>query len=343
MKVDVFGYISTIDEAGTAAQAAERSGFDGWWAPETHADAFLSCAIAAERTDAIELGTGIAVAFARNPMTVALQANDLQALSGGRFLLGLGSQIKPHITRRYSMPWSHPAARMREFILAIRAIWETWATDAPLDFQGEFYSHTLMTPFFNPGPNPHGNPKIVLAAVGPLMTEAAGEVADGLLCHGFCTERYLREVTMPALERGAAKSGRDMRDLEITAPGFIVARDGEEEIAAGVDFVRQQIGFYGSTPAYRPVLEAHGWGELQGELHALTKRGAWGDLAEVVDEDVLGAFAVIGTPEEAAAEVRRRYGDLATRVTLPLSEDIEPARRRSLLDSLRTPASGATV
>jgi probable F420-dependent oxidoreductase len=341
MKVDVFGYIAAIDEAGAAAGVAERGGYDGWWAPETHADAFLSCAVAAERTAAIEVGTGIAVAFARNPMTVAQQANDLQAFSGGRFLLGLGSQIKPHITRRYSMEWSHPAARMREFILAIRAIWQTWATDVPLDFQGEFYSHTLMTPFFNPGPNPHGNPKIVLAAVGPLMTEAAGEVADGLLCHGFCTERYLREVTMPALERGAAKSGRDMGDFEITAPGFIVARDGEQEIAAGVDFVRQQIGFYGSTPAYRPVLEAHGRGELQEKLHALTKRGAWSELAEVIDDDVLHAFAVIGTPEEAVAEVLRRYGDLATRVTLPLSEDIDPARRSSLLEALRTPTSRA--
>jgi probable F420-dependent oxidoreductase len=341
VKIDVFGYVATIDDAGTAAQAAERSGYDGWWAPETQADTFLSCGVAAERTANIELGTGIAVAFARNPMTVAMQANDLQALSGGRFLLGLGSQIKPHITRRYSMPWSHPAARMREFILAIRAIWDTWATDAPLNFQGEFYSHTLMTPFFDPGPNPHGNPKIVLAAVGPLMTEVAGEVADGLLCHGFCTERYLREVTMPALARGAAKSGRDMGEFEITAPGFVVARDGEEEIAAGVDFVRQQIGFYGSTPAYRPVLEAHGWGDLQGELHALTKRGAWSDLANAIDADVLQAFAVIGTPEEAVAEVRRRFGDIATRATLPLCEGIDPSRRRSLLDSLRAdPADG---
>ncbi len=175
------------------------------------------------------------------------------------------------------------------------------------------------------------------------MTEAAGEVADGLLCHGFCTERYLREVTMPSLERGAAKAGRDLRDFEITAPGFIVARDGEQEIAAGVDFVRQQIGFYGSTPAYRPVLEAHGWGELQGELHALTKRGAWSELADLIDQDVLDAFAVIGTPEEAAAEVRRRYGDIATRVTLPLTDEIDPVRRSSLFESLRTPAPGAVV
>jgi probable F420-dependent oxidoreductase len=338
MKVDALGYISAVGAAGSAAQMAERAGYDGWWAPETQADPFISCAVASERTDGIEIGTGIAVAFARNPMTVAQQANDLQALSGGRFLLGVGSQIKPHITRRYSMPWSHPAPRMREFILAIRAIWHTWATDAPLDFQGEFYSHTLMTPFFNPGPNPHGNPKIVLAAVGPLMTEAAGEVADGLLCHGFCTERYLREMTLPALERGAAKSGRDLDDFEITAPGFIVAGDSEEQIAAGVDFVRQQIGFYGSTPAYRPVLETHGWGSLQDELHALTKRGAWNELADVIDNEMLHTFAIIGTPEEAVAEIKRRYGGIATRVTLPLPDDTDPARRRSLLETLRAAA-----
>ena len=278
MKVDTGIMASGLDDIAERAKELEAIGYDGLITAETGSDPFLPLVIAAEHTERIQLGTGIAVAFARTPMLTAYTANDLQRHSHGRFFLGLGSQIKPHIERRFSMPWSHPAARMREFILAIRAIWETWATDAPLDFEGEFYSHTLMTPFFNPGPNPHGNPKIVLAAVGPLMTQAAGEVADGLLCHGFCTERYLREVTMPALERGAAKSGRDLGDFEITAPGFIVARDDDEELAAGVDFVRQQIGFYGSTPAYRPVLEAHGWGDLQGELHALTKRGAWVDL-----------------------------------------------------------------
>ncbi len=181
MKIDAGGYASTVNDAAAAAQAAEADGYDGWFAVETQIDPFLGCVVAAERTDKIEIGTGIAVAFARNPMTVALQANDVQALSEGRFILGLGSQIKPHITRRYSMPWSKPAARMREFILAIRAIWDTWGTGAPLEFEGEFYTHTLMAPFFNPGPNPHGNPKVMLAAVGPLMTETAGEVADGIL------------------------------------------------------------------------------------------------------------------------------------------------------------------
>jgi probable F420-dependent oxidoreductase len=268
-------------------------------------------------------------------MTVALQANDLQSISRGRFMLGIGSQIKPHIERRYSMPWSHPAKRMREFILAIRAIWRTWETGEELAFEGDFYRHTLMTPFFNPGPNPHGNPQIILAAVGPLMTEVAGEVADGILCHGFGTERYLREVTLPALERGAAKAGRNLDGFEITTPGFVVARDSEEEISAGIDFVRNQIGFYGSTPAYRPVLELHGWGDLQDQLRDLTKRGAWGELASVVSDEVLDAFAIYGSPEDALDEVRRRYGDVTTRLALNLPEDADPQRWRPLLDGLR--------
>ncbi len=336
MKVDAGGYAPTVDAAGDGARQAEADGYDGWWAVETQIDPFLGCAVAAERTDRIEIGTGIAVAFARNPMTVALQANDLQSLSGGRFILGLGSQIKPHIERRYSMEWSKPAARMREFVLAIRAIWDCWAGDGKLEFEGDFYSHTLMTPFFNPGPNPHGKPKLMMAAVGPLMTEAAGEVADGLLVHGFCTEKYLREATLPALERGAGQSGRSLDGFEITAPAFVVARDSDEEIAEGTEFIRQQIGFYGSTPAYRPVLEAHGWGELQDELKAMTKRGEWDKLGEAIDDEVVKEFAIIGTPEEAFAEIEKRYGDIGTRIQLSLPPEHDEQRWRGLFDSLRS-------
>jgi len=335
MKVDFGTYHATVDAAADSARQAQRDGYDGWWAFETQIDPFLGCAVAAERTESIEIGTAIVVAFARNPMTVALQANDVQALSGGRFTLGLGSQIKPHIERRYSMQWSKPAARMREFILAIRAIWDTWGTGAPLDFQGDFYTHTLMAPFFDPGPNAHGNPKILLAAVGPLMTEAAGEVADGVLCHGFSTERYMREATLPALERGFAKCGRTIEGFEITAPAFVVARDSDEEIAEGVQFVKQQIAFYGSTPAYRPVLELHGWGELQDELKAMTKRGQWDRMSELIDDEVLHTFAVVGTPEEAFAEIAKRYGDIATRITLPLPPERDEARWAGLFESLR--------
>ena len=338
MKVDAGTYQPTLDAAGEAARQAERDGYDGWWAFETQIDPFLACAVAAERTETIGIGTSIVVAFARNPMTVALQANDVQALSGGRFVLGLGSQIKPHITRRYSMPWSKPAARMREFVLAIRAIWDTWGTGAALEFEGEFYTHTLMAPFFNPGPNPHGNPRIMLAAVGPLMTEAAGEVADGILVHAFSTERYLREATLPALERGFAKAGRTREGFEITAPALVVAADTEEEIAAGIAGVKQQIAFYGSTPAYRPVLDLHGWGELQDELRAMTKRGEWDRMSDLISDELVETFAIVGSPEQAIAEIERRYGDVATRITLQLPAERDEAtdrRWRGLFESLR--------
>jgi probable F420-dependent oxidoreductase len=257
----------------------------------------------------------------------------VQLLSGGRFSVGLGSQIKPHITKRYSMPWSHPAPRMREFVLAVRAIWKAWETGEKLDFRGDFYTHTLMTPFFNPGPNEFGNPNVLLAAVGPLMTEVAGEVADGLLCHGFSTERYVREVTVPALERGRAKVGLGLDGFEISGPSFIVARTDPDELAAGVQFVRGQIGFYGSTPAYRPVLELHGWGSLGDELNAMTKRGEWDRLAGAIDDEVLAAFAVIGTPSEVVEELRKRYGGLVTRITVVPPDD--PAEAATMLEALR--------
>jgi probable F420-dependent oxidoreductase len=336
MKVDSMAYIASVLEAESTARTAEADGYDGWWAPETQTDPFISAAVAAGATTSIEIGTAIVVAFARNPMTVALQANDLQTLSGGRFVLGMGSQIKPHIERRYSMEWSKPAARMREFVLAVRAIWDTWATGAPLAFEGDFYTHNLMTPFFDPGPNPHGNPKVMIAGVGPLMTEAAGEVADGLLVHAFSTERYLREMTIPALERGRAKAGLapGLENFSITAPAMIVAADSDEELTAGIQAARQQIGFYGSTPAYRPVLELHGWGDLQEDLKAMTKRGEWDKLADAIDDEILHTFAIVGTPQEAVTEAIRRYGDIAARITLKLPE-LPTGERTRLFAELR--------
>jgi probable F420-dependent oxidoreductase len=335
MKVDAGQYAPSVDAAANAAVAAERDGYDGWCAFETQIDPFLGCAVAAERTERIDLGTSIVVAFARNPMTVALQANDVQALSGGRFTLGLGSQIKPHITRRYSMPWSKPAARMREFILAVRAIWDCWATDGELDFEGDFYTHTLMAPFFNPGPNPHGNPKIMLAAVGPLMTQAAGEVADGVLIHAFSTERYMREATLPALEKGFEKAGRTIDGFEITAPAFVVARDTEEEIAEGAAFVKQQIAFYGSTPAYRPVLELHGWGDLQTELNGLSKQGKWQEMGELIDDDILSAFAIVAEPEEIGPRLSDRYGDVVDRISFYAPFRSDPDRWTRVMAALK--------
>jgi len=267
-------------------------------------------------------------------MTVAYQANDLQTLSGGRFILGLGSQIKPHIEQRFSMPWSKPASRMREFVLAIRAIWQAWATGGKLDFRGDFYTHRLMTPFFDPGPNPHGPPRIMLAGVGPIMTEVAGEVADGFFCHPLSTERYVREVTLPALKRGRAKTGKTMAGYDISVSSMVVVAP-EEALQAEIAAVTEQIAFYGSTPAYRPVLELHGWGGLQDELNAMTKRGEWDRMATLIDDEILHTFAVIGTPEEAAAKLRLRYGDLGTRILLPPRQGGGPAAWQSLLEALR--------
>ncbi|MBU6337934.1 MAG: TIGR03617 family F420-dependent LLM class oxidoreductase [Acidobacteria bacterium] len=328
MRVESVGYQGSIADAVGQAAEAEQAGFDTWWATETKSDVFLSAAAGAAETGSIRVGTGIAVALARNPMLVAVQANDIQAHSGGRFALGLGAQIKPHIERRFSMDYSSPAARMREFILAVRAIWKAWEESSPLEFEGEFYTHNLMTPMFDPGPNPHGNPPVQLAAVGPLMTETAGEVADGVAVHGFCTERYLREVQLPAMERGREKVGKAMEGFEINTPGFPVIGDTEEEIAAGIAAAKSQIGFYGSTPAYRPVLELEGWGELGEELTRLSKSDGWGAMPELIDDEVLAAFTVIGTPEEAGAELRERYGDVATRVVLASGQVTAPQRER---------------
>jgi probable F420-dependent oxidoreductase len=334
MKVDG-GIGGELRGVGAAARELEQQGYDGLWSAETSHDPFFPLLLAGQTTERVELGTGIAVAFARSPMTLAQQAYDLQVASEGRFILGLGSQIKPHITKRFSMPWSKPAARMRELILAIRAIWDCWDTDGRIDFRGEFYTHTLMTPFFNPGPNPHGHAKIFLAGVGELMTEVAGEVADGFLCHGFTTERYLREVTIPALARGAAKANKTLDDIEISGPAFVVTGTTEEEMAASAAGVRSQIAFYGSTPAYRPVLELHGWGDLQDELNRLSKEGRWAEMGDLVDDEVLGAFAVIGEPEQVAVGLNERYGDVVDRISFYAPYRSDPGRWTRVMAMLK--------
>jgi probable F420-dependent oxidoreductase len=271
--------------------------------------------LAAEHTERVDVGTAIAVAFPRSPMHLANIGHDLQRYSQGRFILGLGSQIKAHIEKRFSAQFSQPAARMRELILATRAIWRTWEEDEPLRFEGEFFRHTLMTPFFNPGQTGFGVPKVFLAAVGEKMTEVVGEVCDGMFVHGFTTERYLREATLPALERGLAKSGRTRADLELSFPCFIVTGETDEEWQKADAAVREQIAFYGSTPAYRPVLELHGWGEVQDELNALSKQGQWKAMGKVITDDILDAFAVRGSASELPGLVLGRFGDLVDRLS----------------------------
>ncbi len=316
MKVDAGLITANLGDVPRRIRELEEQGYDGAMTAETAHDPFFPLVLAAEHSQQIELMTSIAVAFARTPMILANVGHDLNHYSKGRFVLGLGSQIQPHITKRFSMPWSHPARRMREFILAMRAIWAAWYEGKKLDFRGEFYTHTLMTPFFAPTEKTYGAPKVLLAAVGPLMTEVAGEVADGLIVHAFSTERYLHEVTLPAALRGLAKSGRARKDFQISYPAFVVTGRDEKAFLASRVGVSRQIAFYGSTPAYKPVLDLHGWGALQGELNVLSKQGKWEEMGNRINDDILDAFAVVAEPDQVIPRLKKRLGGFVDRVSL---------------------------
>jgi probable F420-dependent oxidoreductase len=334
MKIDA-GIYGEMERIPQLARELESQGFDGLVSAETAADPFLPLVLAAEHTERIELMTSIAVAFSRNPMIVANLANDLQSYSRGRFILGLGSQIRPHIRKRFSMPWSNPAARMREFIMAMRAIWACWYEQEKLDFQGDFYTHTLMTPMFTPTNNPHGAPPVILAAVGPKMTEVAGEVADGMFVHAFTTPRYLREVTLPAVEKGLLKAERRREDFDLNYPAFVVTGKDEQEWEAARVAVTRQIAFYGSTPAYRGVLDLHGWGDLQTELNILSKRGEWETMGERIGDEILAEFAIVAEPMDVAAVLKQRFGGLIDRIfcTFPLASE---EQRQAYFEELRS-------
>ncbi len=332
MKVDT-GVSSNLDKVADEARHIESMGYTGIMTAETAHDPFLPLLVAAQATERVELATSIAVAFARSPMTLANIGHDLNAVSRGRFTLGLGSQIKPHITKRFSMPWSSPAARMREFILAMRAIWANWHSGEPLAFTGKFYTHTLMTPMFTPTNTEFGAPKVFLAAVGPMMTEVAGEVADGVIIHAFTTEKYLRETTLPALEKGFAKAGKSRADFQISYPVFVCTGGTEEALEEAKIATRKQIAFYGSTPAYKPVLESIGAGEVQGELNTLSKQGRWDDMGHVITDDLLTAFAVVGEPKDIPGQIKGRYGDIVDR-TAAAYANLGDADRRLIIDGL---------
>jgi probable F420-dependent oxidoreductase len=308
----------TVTELGAVAQTAkelEALGYDGVYTFEGPHDPFFPLLLAGEHTERLELTTAVAIAFARNPMTLAGTAYDLQLASQGRFNLGLGTQIKPHIEKRFSMPWSHPADRMRELVLAIRAIWASWHEGAKLDFRGDFYTHTLMTPFFNPGPNPYGLPRIFLGGVGPRMTEVAGEVADGFMIHPFSTRAFIDQTTMPALQRGLDRAGRTRADIQIAFPLMVVAADSDDELARGVNGMRARLAFYGSTPAYKRVLDTHGWGDLQPELNTLSKRGAWPEMSALITDEMVDELCIVGKPSEIPEKVQTRYGDVVDRAS----------------------------
>jgi probable F420-dependent oxidoreductase len=326
--------LSPAELAGTAARV-ERLGYDSLWASEVRHDPFVGLAAAAGHTDRLALRTGLAVAFARNPMTTAMLANDLQLLSRGRFTLGLGSQLKSHITRRYAMPWSHPAARMREYILAVRAIWDTFATGRPLRFRGEFYRHTLMPPLFNPGPHPYPDPPILLAGVGERMTEVAGEVADGLLAHIIGTRRYLREVTIPVLAKARQRAGKSLAGFEIHLTPIVVTGRTEEEFQTAVADAKEHLGFYASIPSYGAVLEMHGLTGLRDELYRLGAEGRADQFGSVIDDSVLDIFAVVGEPAAVARKLHDRFGDIATSLSFYQLSASTPEYWAPLLGELR--------
>jgi len=317
MKIDG-GIAMQLDKAAGVAQTLERRGYDGGWTGEISHDVFLPLLLAAEHTETLEIGTCIAVAFARNPMTIANVAWDLNAYSQGRFVLGLGSQIRAHIEKRFGMPWGKPVARMREFIAALDAIWSCWNDGTELRFEGEYYRHTLMTPMFVPEAQPYGTPRVFLAAVGEAMTELCGEVADGMHTHAFTTPRYIAEVSLPALQRGIEKAGRTRADVEICCPAFVVTGTTEEEMAAAATAMRRQISFYGSTPAYKGVLDVHGWGDLQPELRTLSMRGEWEAMGGLITDDILETFAVVEPLDRVAAAVRARYEGVVDRIMMGL-------------------------
>jgi probable F420-dependent oxidoreductase len=284
----------------------------------------------------VTIGTAVAIAFARTPMTLASTAFDLALSSEGRFVLGLGSQVKGHIERRFSMPWSRPAARMREYVMALRAIWATWQTGERLDFRGEFYTHTLMTPFFSPAAHSYGPPPIYLAGVGELMTEVAGEVCDGFFFHPLTSERSLAELTLPALRRGRARAGHDgLEGFTVTGPAFTCTGRDDGELATAIKGTKAQIAFYASTPAYRAVLDLHGWGELQPELNALTRAGRWSEMGDAIDDEMLHAFAIVGAPDEVGRGLVQRWGAVAPRVTLYAPYKVDPAALVDVLESTR--------
>jgi probable F420-dependent oxidoreductase len=313
----------------------EAIGYDGAFSFEAKLDPFLPLVLAAEHTQRLRLGTAVAIAFARNPMTLASLAWGLQTISEGRFLLGLGTQVRAHIEKRFGMPWSRPAARLRELVLAIRAIFARFEGTAELRFEGEFYRHTLMIPAFDPGPNPFGPPPLYTGGFGPRTTELAGEVADGFIVHPFQTRASLLGNVLPALERGLARAGRRRDQLDVICATLVVTADDERAFERAKRAARQQLAFYGSTPAYRSTLEAHGWGELHVELNRLSKHGRWDEMSPLVSDEILEAIAVVGPRHEIAGKLRARLAGVADGVSLTHNRAPDPEHWADVVAALK--------
>jgi probable F420-dependent oxidoreductase len=332
--------VAPLGQEAEAARQRKDFGFDGVFTFEGPHDVFFPLVAAAGAGLDLDLMTNVAIALPRSPIHLAHAAWDLQAMSGGRFRLGLGSQIKPQIERRYGAAWTRPVAQMRECIEAVRAIFTAWETGERLDYRGEFTTHTLMTPMFNPGPNPFGPPPILLGALGPKMTQLSAEVADGLLVMPFNSQRHLQERTLPAVDAGLAAAGRPARgtpddQFEIVAEIIVACGRDETELAAAHAGARSLLSFYGSTPSYRPVLDVEGWGDLQTELNGLSKQARWGEMASTIDDTMLATLAVQGSPKECATEILARYGEVATRLAFYQPYAADPATTAELLEALR--------
>jgi probable F420-dependent oxidoreductase len=315
MKIDGPFYAQLGDAAEEARRLA-AIGYDGVYTLEGSWDPFYPLVMAAEHAPQLDIATGIAVAFPRNPIHLAYQAWDLQKFSGGKFLLGIGSQVKAHIEKRFGQEFSPPAPRMREYIQALKAIFDCWQNGTTLDFRGKYFQHTLMTPMFNPGPLESGPPPVLLGALGPRMTEVAGEVADGLIVHPFSNMPFLTGHALPAVDRGLAKSGRTRDQFTLQINAIVITGETEEARAIATESVKGLLGFYSSTPAYRPPMDAVGYGELQPELNRLSKEGRWEELGSHIDQDFLDAFTTSGPPQEVAGKLREKYGEHADRLAI---------------------------
>ena len=320
------------------ARAAEDLGFAGLWTSETKHDAFLPLVIAANGTRRMQLGTSVAIAFSRSPMETAQTAWDLQDLSGGRFILGLGTQVKAHVIRRFSMPWGRPAARLREYILALHAIWESFQTEGPLTFEGEFYRHTLISPFFNPGPIEQPEIPVFIAGVNTRLARLAGELCDGFHVHPFHSPEYVRRTVKPAITEGASQAGRAPDQVELATSVFVVAAEKEQEASKQRETVRSQLSFYASTPTYCTVLETHGWQEVGERLGVLAREKRWPEMPALINDEMLHAFAVEAAPDEVGPALEERYEGLIDRVALYLP--FVPGERdrfwRTVVESVHT-------
>jgi probable F420-dependent oxidoreductase len=323
-----------------ACQLSGPDGYDGFWIGESAHDPWLQALVATQTAPDTSIGTAVVVAFARSPMTVAHSAYDLARYTEGRFVLGLGTQVKPHIERRFSMPWSEPAARMREYVEALRAIWSAWSDGTPLSFHGRFYTHDLMTPVFSPAGHRWGAPPIYLAAVGETMLRVTGEVADGLITHPFHSEEYLRRRILPALVEGANAAGRDPDDVAVVSSVLVATGQDRDEIDRATAGVRRWLSFYSSTPAYRPVLDMHGYGDIHDTLRAMSRRGEWQRMADSFPDELVDKLALVGTPEEVGAALVRRYHGIARRVSLNLGPEVSPATHRAVVQAVRREAAG---